>query len=239
VPLRANCHPVDTQMLCTICGGTEFSSSPVLWRQLVDEWQLSPAEAAYVDRQQGECCRNCGANLRSIALADALRAACGTTSLLCEFVSSAEAAGVAMLELNAAGTLNPALSKMPGHVFAAYPKTDIHAMPWPDHTFDIVVHSDTLEHVANPVHALGECRRILKPGGTLCLTVPIIVGRMTRNRCGLPKSYHGSPQEAGDDYVVHTEFGADAWCFLMEAGYSEVTIFHIAYPAALAMAARR
>jgi SAM-dependent methyltransferase len=225
-------------MLCTVCGGTEFTAQPVLWPQLIDEWQLAPAEAAYVDRQQGECCRRCGANLRSIALADALRAAFRTTKTLKEFVGSA-GENIRVLELNTAGTLNPVLSKMAGHVFAAYPETDIHALPWPDHTFDIVTHSDTLEHVANPVHGLVECRRILKPGGVLCLTVPIIVGRMTRQRDGLSKSYHGSPKEGGDDYVVHTEFGADAWCFLMEAGYSEVTMFQVAYPAALAMAARR
>lgn len=226
-------------MLCTVCGGTEFTAHTVLWPQLIDQWQLSPAEVSYVDRQQGEICASCGANLRSIALANALRAVCGTTHMLRDFVVSADAAHVRILELNDAGTLNPVLSKMPEHVFGAYPQVDLHALPWPDDTFDIIVHSDTLEHVANPVHALAECRRVLKPRGALCLTVPIIVGRMSRGRTGLPKSHHGSPQESGDDYVVHTEFGADAWCFLMEAGYSELTIFPVDYPAALAMVARR
>lgn len=226
-------------MLCTVCGGTEFTVQPVLWPQLVDQWQLSPAEVAYVDRQQGECCLSCGANLRSIALANALRAVAGTSHMLRDFTGSVEAARLRILELNEAGTLHSVLSQMPGHVFGAYPQVDMHALPWPDRAFDIVVHSDTLEHVANPVHALVECRRMLKPGGALCLTVPIIVGRMTRGRAGLAKSYHGNPQEGGDDYMVHTEFGADAWCLLLEAGYSEVTIFPVAYPAALAMAARR
>ncbi len=226
-------------MLCTVCGGTAFTIQPVLWSQLIEQWQLSPAEVAYVDRQQGECCANCGANLRSIALANSLRTVAQTPHMLRDFAGSAKAAQIRILELNEAGTLHPVLSQMPGHVFGTYPKIDMHALPWPDETFDIVVHSDTLEHVANPVHALVECRRVLKPGGALCLTVPVIVGRMTRGRAGLPKSYHGSPQEGGDDYMVHTEFGADAWCFLMEAGYSEVTIFPVAYPAALAMAARR
>lgn len=225
-------------MQCAVCGGTEFSATPILWSELIDAWQLTPAEVAYVERQQGECCTGCGANLRSIALAEALRAVCETKRLLGDFVSSPEAERFAVLELNEAGTLHPTLAKMPGHVFATYPETDMHALPWPDHTFDIVVHSDTLEHVANPVHALVEVRRVLKAGGALCMTVPIIVGRMTRNREGLPKSYHGRPEQGGDDYVVHTEFGADAWCFLLEAGYSNVTFFQVAYPAALAMVAR-
>ncbi|KQZ81969.1 hypothetical protein ASD64_09525 [Mesorhizobium sp. Root157] len=226
-------------MLCTVCGGTEFTAQPVLWPELIDQWQLSPAEVAYVDCQQGECCSSCGANLRSIALANALRAVVGTPQVLRDFVGSAEAGPIHILELNEAGTLNPVLSRMPCHVFGAYPQVDMHALPWPDETFDIVVHSDTLEHVPDPVHALVECRRVLKPTGTLCLTVPIIVGRMTRGRAGLSKSYHGNPQQNGDDYVVHTEFGADAWCLIFEAGYSDVTIFPVAYPAALAIAARR
>ena len=226
-------------MLCAVCGGAEFKAKPVLWPRLIDQWQLSPAEAAYVDRQQGECCTTCGANLRSIALAKALRAVVGTSLTLQDFVNSDEASKLRVLELNEAGTLNPILSRMNGHVFGAYPQVDMHALPWPAETFDIVIHSDTLEHVPDPIHALAECRRVLRPTGSLCLTVPIIVGRMSRGRAGLPKSYHGDPQESGDDYMVHTEFGADAWCFLLEAGYTDVSIVPIAYPAALAMAARR
>ena len=37
------------------------------------------------------------------------------------------------------------------------------------------------------------CRRVLKPEGALCFTVPKIVGRLTRSRDGLPKSYNGDP----------------------------------------------
>ena len=92
-----------------------------------------------------------------------------------------------------------------------------HALPYPSNTFDIVVHSDTLEHVTNPVHALTECHRVLRPNGTLCFTIPVIVGRLTRSRAGLPKSFHGSPQTATDDFVVQTEFGSDMWTYVLQA----------------------
>lgn len=49
----------------------------------------------------------------------------------------------------------------------------------------------------------------------------------------------GNPTETGDDYVVQTEFGADAWTYVMEAGFSELRLFSLDYPAALAMAAYR
>ncbi len=71
-------------MQCGVCGGTSFTSRRVLWDKLIDEWQISPSEAAYIDRQQGEWCDRCGANLRSIALANAFRAFLGTKAFLQE-----------------------------------------------------------------------------------------------------------------------------------------------------------
>jgi SAM-dependent methyltransferase len=42
----------------------------------------------------------------------------------------------------------------------------------PDNTYDVIVCTQVLEHVANPFRAAAELRRILKPGGQLLLTVP-------------------------------------------------------------------
>ena len=115
----------------------------------------------------------------------------------------------------------------------------MHALPYPDAAFDLVVHSDTLEHIANPVHALGECRRILAPGGALCFTVPTIVGRLSRDRAGLPRSYHGNATTMPDDFVVQTEFGADAWTYVLAAGFARVDLHAVEYPAAIALVAHR
>lgn len=228
----------DIQRRCSVCGGDSFNRQNVLWRDLIDEWQISPIEANYIDRQQGERCTGCGANLRSIALANAIRWAFRTEELLARFCASLDVRIFKVLELNEAGTLHQFLSKLPGHVFGSYPQVDMHALPYPDGAFDVVIHSDTLEHVRNPIHALGECRRVLTPKGALCFTIPLIVARLSRGRNGLLKSYHGNAAERGDDFVVQTEFGADAWTYPMQAGFTEVHLFSFDYPAALAMAAR-
>jgi SAM-dependent methyltransferase len=224
---------------CSVCGGIDFVFNTVLWKGLIDEWQLSHDEVAYIDRQQGERCSNCGANIRSIALADALLYAFGSEKTLSTFCGSADSTDLRVLELNEAGTLHSELCKLPGHQFGAYPEIDMHAMPFEDGSFDVVVHSDTLEHIPNPIHALQECRRILSPRGALCFTVPIIVGRLSRQREGLPKSYHGNPAESGDDYVVYTEYGADAWTYVIRAGFSSVHLFSFEYPSGIAMAASK
>jgi 2-polyprenyl-3-methyl-5-hydroxy-6-metoxy-1,4-benzoquinol methylase len=43
---------------------------------------------------------------------------------------------------------------------------------FPSDTFDAVTASHVIEHVADPVEVLNECRRILKPGGRLVLVTP-------------------------------------------------------------------
>ncbi|ASS54324.1 class I SAM-dependent methyltransferase [Rhizobium leguminosarum] len=226
------------QFCCSVCGSREFKFSEVLWDGLTDEWQICEEERRYIDRQQGEQCIRCGSNLRSIALADGLRNVFSTDKTLSDFVASASSKA-SILEINEAGTLHSLLMKLPGHVFAEYPRVDMHALPFDAESFDVVVHSDTLEHVKNPVHALQECGRVLKTGGALCFTIPIIVGRMSRSRDGLKPSYHGDPALNASDYLVHTEFGADAWTYIMRAGFSQLRIFAVEYPAAISFVAIR
>lgn len=226
-------------MKCTVCGGTAFQRKRVLWDKLVSDWELSPEEADYIDRQQGEHCTQCRSNIRSIALANAIRNFLPTEKTLLEALRFPEVQDLSILEINEAGMLSRFLRQMRGHVFGAYPQVDLHAMPYLDNSFDLVVHSDTLEHVEKPVVALRECLRVLKPGGALCFTVPIVVGRMSRSRSGLPKSHHGNPATNADDYLVHTEFGADVWTYILQAGFSELTMCTFAYPAGISFVARK
>jgi glycosyltransferase involved in cell wall biosynthesis/SAM-dependent methyltransferase len=50
------------------------------------------------------------------------------------------------------------------------------AFPYRDDFFDVVLFCEIIEHLlSDPVHALLEIRRVLKPGGTLVLTTPNVV----------------------------------------------------------------
>jgi hypothetical protein len=113
--------------VCGVCGGTEFSDHHVVWPSLITEWQLSAAEVDYIDRQQGTTCDRCGSNLRSIALANAIRAHLQDKSVLLEIAE--RGASKSILEINEAGNLNPVLRRFNGHVLAAYPEVDIHWSP--------------------------------------------------------------------------------------------------------------
>lgn len=50
--------------------------------------------------------------------------------------------------------------------------SDIAKIPVRDGSFDAVLCSEVLEHVGDPVAALSELKRVLKPGGMLILTAP-------------------------------------------------------------------
>jgi 2-polyprenyl-3-methyl-5-hydroxy-6-metoxy-1,4-benzoquinol methylase len=47
----------------------------------------------------------------------------------------------------------------------AFQVGDVYALDFPDETFDMVHAHQVLQHVANPVAAMKEIRRVLKPGG--------------------------------------------------------------------------
>lgn len=225
--------------ICICCGSELLVARNVLWTRLVQEWGLSDYEREYIDRQQGLECQKCGSNLRSMALALAIFQCFGHAGTFTDFIARFKNARIRILEVNEAGTLTQFLSRLPDHRIVKYPGVDMTRMPFADHSFDLVVHSDTLEHVKGPVTALSECYRVLAPGGYCAFTVPIIVDRLSRERTGLPPSFHGTPEEQPADYAVQTEYGSDAWRQLMLAGFQECRIISAEFPAALALVGKR
>ena len=223
---------------CDVCGGREFKHSRVLWPALVSAWELSEDEARYIDIQQGTHCAGCGSNVRSIALARAIMRVRGHERFLTEFVSAPGQASLRVLEINEAGSLHPHLKQLPGHTLAWFPECDMTNLPFPDGAFDLVVHSDTLEHVADPLKGLRECRRVLDGRGALAFTVPVVPGRLSRSRAALPASYHGCEGTTDPGMLVHTEFGADFWALVMRAGFSSCEVVSFHYPAGLGILAR-
>lgn len=81
-------------------------------------------------------------------------------------------------------------------------------LPFAPASFDTVLSTQVLEHVADLPQAFAEMVRVLRPGGTLVLTVPFLYG------------LHGEPH----DYRRFTEFGLAA---LLEGNFQDVRITRI------------
>jgi SAM-dependent methyltransferase len=78
------------------------------------------------------------------------------------------------------------------------------AIPAEDGSFDVVVCTQVLEHVPRPPDALGEFRRVLRPGGTILATVPFL----------------WEEHEAPHDYYRYTRYGIEQ--MLSDAGFAEI-----------------
>jgi ubiquinone/menaquinone biosynthesis C-methylase UbiE len=72
---------------------------------------------------------------------------------------------LADLSLGMAGSARQVLS---GRSEFHFTNLDVQALPFPNHTFDLVIANHMLYHVPDLPRAVGELARMLKPGGTLC-----------------------------------------------------------------------
>ncbi|MDJ0674188.1 MAG: class I SAM-dependent methyltransferase [Calothrix sp. MO_167.B42] len=209
----------------------------MLWKSLIDEWRISHYEVEYINRQQGLHCLDCSSNLRSMALAMAIMRCFGYRGIFQDFIKQEITQKLKILEINTAGSLTQFLSELPGHCLGNYPEVDMMSLKFVDESFDLVVHSDTLEHIPYPVRGLSECHRVLKSEGLCVFTIPMIVDRLTSNREGLAPSYHGVSEVQQSDLLVYTEYGCDAWKHTIQAGFQECRIISLEYPAAQAIVA--
>ena len=104
---------------------------------------------------------------------------------------------------------------------------DLTRLTYPDQSFDLILTSETLEHVPDLSAALREIHRVLAPGGRHVFTVPVLPAtRETYSRAILGPD--GSIQDrsprichpGGDwGYPVFTEFGTDLPELLRRAGF--------------------
>ena len=106
-----------------------------------------------------------------------------------------------------------------GAVVAGILNQDLQALTFDDASFDVVLTSDVLEHVADLDRSLNEIRRVLKHGGHHVFTIPADPERAhTIERAHLKGAtvvhdlapvYHGDSMR-GDGILAFRDFGADA-----------------------------
>jgi SAM-dependent methyltransferase len=217
----------DLRGTCSVCGtaGRQVYSSWVLSPELERRWGKELA------RRESLFCEQCGCSLRVRRMAGVLidlYAERATT--LVELVREDAFRALRIAEINSIGRMHPFLAPLPGLTHVEYPEEDIQALSWEDGRFDLVLTSETLEHVPDPHRALRETVRVVRPGGRHVFTVPVDPSLpATRSREGLPAEYHGrgggpfALVTRRADMLVHTDFGRDLPYVVGAAGFDVST----------------
>jgi SAM-dependent methyltransferase len=251
-PLADRRHDVSGR--CIVCGADTtfvFNSWVVPPGQFVDVSDRNVLPA--YQRRESLFCRSCASSQRVRRIAEVLIDLYGNgVETFAELVKTDAFRSSSIAEINAIGSVGAFqgyLDQLPRLAFSEYRgaehlgeitngvrNEDICNLSYPDASFDIVLSSDTLEHIPDFSAALRETLRVLRPGGRHIFTVPVVASRprtFARAEIGpdhvithhSPPLFHGRGAglfrylPAGDDLLAYTEFGGDVADHLREAGF--------------------
>ncbi len=179
---------------CTVCGRFRpmLYRRRIIPRRLEERWGISPRQAQAFARKESCHCTHCGANLRCRRIAQVVLNLypVGTPPApapsIVDWVECAEIRRLRIAEINRIEGLHDPLAHLPGFVGSDYQpdlapgvvegtrSEDLTKLTYPGASFDLVLTSETLEHVPDLEAALSEIRRVLAPGGRHIFTVPLL-----------------------------------------------------------------
>ena len=236
---------------CDICG--RFSlwlyRRRVIPRRLQELWGLPENLAKALARKESSDCVWCGGKLRARRLAQVVLEEYPTISpsrSIRQWAETPEAQKLRIGEFNRIEGLHEQLLRLPGcettdfhpearpgEVVHGVRSEDLTHLTYLDNAFDLILTSETLEHVPDLHQALAEIHRVLAPEGRHIFTIPRLPGvSRTFDRARLLSDGQVEPRATpirhpGGDvgYPVFTEFGADFEEILAKAGFEVETRF--------------
>ena len=248
-------HRADESGRCVACGAdtTFVFNSWTIGSDLRAFW-ADPSVSHAFTRRESMFCQSCCGSLRVRRIAEVLVSLYGPPGCtsLAQLTENPAFRQLDIAEINtigSVGSMHALLRELPRLAFSDYRgperlgqlvdgarNEDICRLTYADASFDIVLSSDTLEHVPDFRAALAETRRVLRPGGRHIFTVPVVWSRSTteaRAHVGgdgeiihlMPALYHGKGSGAyrfipvGADLLTFTEFGRDIVDYVREAGF--------------------
>jgi SAM-dependent methyltransferase len=242
-PLRN--RKLDTREICTVCGieTRMIFNSWAIDKELLIGWNDEEAARDYLYRES-MFCSNCNSSYRVRRLAYEIVNEFNPSAISLKNLLSTESfQRLSVLEINeigSFGSMHKFLKTLPNCITTLYIEDgafgkmldgksiqNLENLTFEDNVFDLVIHSDTLEHVPQLDRAVDEIYRVLKPRGISLFTVPLrnsvenSFSRVNMTSSGdfvyvHPKLYHGrgggpySIAPLKQDYLEFTSFGADA-----------------------------
>lgn len=212
---------------CRACGQMSYYD----FEQFINDdlarlWKISDKERHAFSSRESRQCKSCGSNHRNRQFSKVLCDEYATTSKIWNLKSLIHDSlfrNLRIAEINACGHLHQFLAEHPKLLYSEFGSKDptihsedIQALTYKDNSIDLVLTSDTLEHIPDYKLALNEIHRVLKHSGKHIFTIPVIWQRTTKRRAELTNNkkiiykvepaYHGPAEEAN---LVWTDFGYD------------------------------
>ncbi len=187
-PLGSSSH--DEKGVCQVCGTeTIFAFNPWVLPNPLKQQLDAKSLDAYL-RRESMFCRTCISNLRVRSLAAVMtRNMASSAPSLVAALDEIDAASMTIAEVNAIGSggsmhqfllRHPGLrysehreGARPGDIVDGVPHEDLTELTFADGSIDLLVTSDTIEHVPDTRGVFSECLRVLSPDGMLIFTVPM------------------------------------------------------------------
>lgn len=109
-----------------------------------------------------------------------------------------------------------------------YRQQDIaQGLPWGDGLFDVVVAGEVIEHQIDTVNFLMECRRVLRPGGSLLLTTPNLAYWRNVIQWFRKQQFYFVDHRAGENGHVRYFAPRTAVKLLSECGFTVEKLFSV------------
>ena len=186
-------------------------------------------------RDYGVRCVRCAASAVHVALGLALRERVVDISLcdVCEFSARGPLVGYLKGHARSLSVSEYFEDVARGESRDGVRCEDMQRLSYPDASFDLVTHTEVLEHVPDDGKAFAELHRVLRAGGLMLFTVPMHAGELTVERACLrrgaieyllPAVYHTDPLRDGAGILAFRDYGRDILERLRAAGFADAQI---------------
>lgn len=174
-------------------------------------------------------CARCSAGAVQMAIGWAIRETVGDLGALDVAELSARGPLAAWLRrvARSAATSEYFADAPPGSCRDGIRCEDVQRLTYADASFDLVTHTEVLEHVPDDARALAELFRVLRPGGLMLFTVPLHGGERTVERARLRDGivehvlqpvHHTDPLRP-EGILAFRDYGLDVLDRLRAAGF--------------------
>lgn len=182
-----NNHLLKNGQMCSVCGEIchWWWFAEIINVSLQAAWKLSDQEKLYFDLRESLFCPFCNSSMRSRLLADMILRTFNLPDIsLNDWVKLPVSQKLSVAEVSQAGNLHEYLNQLQNLSYSENDSNDpnialqdLTKLSYLDNSFDLLIHSEVIEHIADFESALKESLRVINQSGCVIFTTPVLWSR--------------------------------------------------------------